>query len=83
MKSTKVQTLSAIPGLPSEHTLMKRVFEKAHTLIKNAGVTEVYKTLAGKKRRLSRVAGRIQQIMSLLVEKRLSPWCAFSRNTLY
>ena len=34
-ESTKVQTLGAIPGhVPSEHALMKRVFEKVHALIK-------------------------------------------------
>ena len=47
MKSTKVQTLNAIPGravCQSEHALMKRVFEKAHALIKctcNTGVRNI------------------------------------------
>ena len=46
-ESTKVQTLGAIPGravCQSEHTLMKRVFEKAHTLLKctsNGGIRNI------------------------------------------
>ena len=44
MTNTKVQTLGAIPGRQSEHALMKRVFEKVHTLIKctcNGGIQNI------------------------------------------
>ena len=59
MKSTKVQTLGAIPGravslfrvrmrervprrMHASQSTRTRAFEKAHALIKNARVTEVY-----------------------------------------
>ena len=64
MKSTKVQTLGAIPGSQSEHALMK--VEKAHALIKKCTYNGGIRNIARQKTETITCNG---QIPGLLKEK--------------